>query len=679
MLAPDTHLKDRYRILHQIGRGGFGTVYKAVDEVLSCSVAIKETKKEVFSQEKLKKAFEREAQLLRNLKHECLPRVTDYFLHDDTQFLVMDFIEGEDLAALLKRRLASGGPFSVSEILPWADRILSALDYLHSLPEPIIHRDIKPGNIKLGNDGIIYLLDFGLAKGAAGQMSTIREDQSTFSLAAYTHGYAPLEQEQESGTQPQSDIYAFGATLYHLLTGQLPIRARQRDEAVQRGLADPLKPAHEVYRAIPVAISQVIEHAMTIRWWDRLASAKEMRAALSAAAGDLVSTQPQPVGDIAKPAPLAQSSNEKVSTNHAVLKPNSVRRPLIIGSLALVVIAIFAGGGRWALNRFKQGALVSSSSVSGFRLKPPLTEHQAKVWSIAFSRDGGLAASGDDKGKVILWDTNTWTPSFLPGHQTPVYSLAFSPDGMMLASAGQDNTMRLWNARTKTQMSSLQDGEKSIFRVVFSPDNSAGNVIASISGSDPAKGGGEIRLWYERDGWRPIKLSNDEDSQLYAIAFSPSGHILAAAGYGDKITLWDLTSKKIETNLSINQPAEGFVNKLIFSPDGEHLVAGSRDGSIRLWRTHSRTQTWFSEPSSNEHGTVITALAFSPDSTTLVSASGFLNPSIRQRNIVTGKSDRLLTNSNAVSLSLAFSPDGKTLLSGSEDGTINTWQVGTDQ
>src|SRR6185295_13750496 len=98
---------------------------------------------------------------------------------------------------------------------------------------PIVHRDIKPSNIKLTEDGEIYLLDFGLAKGVAGQMSTIVEGESSFSLAAFTHGYASLEQQQESGTQPHSDIYSIGATLYHLLTGQIPIAAGLRDEALQ--------------------------------------------------------------------------------------------------------------------------------------------------------------------------------------------------------------------------------------------------------------------------------------------------------------------------------------------------------------------------------------------------------------------------------------------------------------
>lgn len=233
MLAPDTRLKERYRILRKIGGGGFGYVYKAMDEVFGCSVAIKETREEVANQEKLRKAFEREAKLLRNLKHDSLPRVTDYFFQGQAQFLVMDFVEGEDLASRLKKRLGQRqGPFTCQELLPWGDKILAALEYLHSRPEPIIHRDIKPSNIKLTDDGEIYLLDFGLAKGVTGQMSTIVDGQTSSSVPGFTREYAPLEQLQGTDTEPQSDIYAFGATLYHLLTGQLPVPASQRDEAL---------------------------------------------------------------------------------------------------------------------------------------------------------------------------------------------------------------------------------------------------------------------------------------------------------------------------------------------------------------------------------------------------------------------------------------------------------------
>src|SRR5215210_2776852 len=163
MLDPATLIQGRYQIIKKIGEGGMGAVYEAVDKRLSSTVALKQT---LVRGERLERAFEREAQLLANLRHPALPRVIDYFSEDQAQFLVMEFIPGEDLGESLE---FDNPPFPLEEILRWADSLLDALDYLHSQTPPIIHRDIKPQNLKLTASGEIVLLDFGLAKGAAAQ------------------------------------------------------------------------------------------------------------------------------------------------------------------------------------------------------------------------------------------------------------------------------------------------------------------------------------------------------------------------------------------------------------------------------------------------------------------------------------------------------------------------------
>ena len=274
MLASDTLLQNRYLVVRPIGKGGMGAVYLAKDQRLRSTVALKET---FFEDEQLRKAFEREAALLANLRHSALPRVIDHFNEGQGQFLVMEFIPGEDLEEMFKTR---GGAFSQTEVLGWADQLLDALDYLHTQEPPVIHRDIKPQNLKLTARGQIILLDFGLAKGTAGEMSKVA---GTGSVLGYTPTYAPLEQIHSTGTDPRSDLYSLAATLYHLITGATPPDALARASAVIGGQPDPLRPAHEINPQIPPAVSAALARAMALHSEQRPATAAEMRRELSEA------------------------------------------------------------------------------------------------------------------------------------------------------------------------------------------------------------------------------------------------------------------------------------------------------------------------------------------------------------------------------------------------------------
>src|SRR5215210_3207353 len=230
MLSPETVLQSRYRIVRQLGQGGMGAVYEAIDQRLDTTVALKET---LFTDERLRKQFEREARLLARLHQPALPRVSDHFSENDGQFLVMQFIPGDDLSEMMTLKR---GPFPVDQVLTWADQLLDALDYLHTQEPQIIHRDIKPQNLKLTARGQIILLDFGLAKGTAGEMSKVA---GTGSVLGYTPTYAPIEQIHSTGTDPRSDLYSLAATLYHLITGVTPPDALFRASAVIGGQSDP--------------------------------------------------------------------------------------------------------------------------------------------------------------------------------------------------------------------------------------------------------------------------------------------------------------------------------------------------------------------------------------------------------------------------------------------------------
>jgi serine/threonine protein kinase len=276
MIAPNTLLQNRYLVVKQIGQGGMGAVYIATDQRFGSTVALKET---FFNDPALRKAFEREARLLNHLRHPALPRVSDHFAEEEGQFLVMEYIAGEDLAEKLKER---GGAFPFSEVLNWADQLLDALDYLHTQEPSVIHRDIKPQNLKLTPRNAIVLLDFGLAKGTpAVQVSKMTATGSVF---GYSRNYAPLEQIQGAGTDPRSDLYSLGATLYHLITGVTPPDAVTRATAVINGQPDPLLPANEVHAQVTPAVAELINNAMAQNASQRPQTASAMREALREAA-----------------------------------------------------------------------------------------------------------------------------------------------------------------------------------------------------------------------------------------------------------------------------------------------------------------------------------------------------------------------------------------------------------
>ena len=274
-LAPNTLLQNRYLIVHLIGKGGMGEVYLAVDQRLGSAVALKRTLH--GDDAMLGDAFEREARTLARLRHPALPKVSDHFIENDNQFLVMEHISGDDLS---KRLSATGKPFPLSWVLFWADQLLDALAYLHSHEPPIIHRDIKPQNLKLTDDNNIVLLDFGLSKNSTAQTVSSGGSGSSGSVVGYTPHYAPMEQIRGTGTSPRSDLYSLSATLYQLLTNVVPPDALSRADFLLSGKTDPIAPINEVNHEIPKSISDVVLKGMSISQDHRFTDARQMQRVL---------------------------------------------------------------------------------------------------------------------------------------------------------------------------------------------------------------------------------------------------------------------------------------------------------------------------------------------------------------------------------------------------------------
>lgn len=263
ILEPGTLLNNRYRIVEVLGQGGMGSVYRATDEHLDIDVAVKDNN---FTTDEYARQFRREATILATLRHPRLPRVTDHFtVEGQGQYLVMDYIEGEDL----RQRMERVGTLPDEEVIVIGAAICDALMYLCSRSPQVIHRDIKPGNVKITPEGQIFLVDFGLAKTVQGTQAT------TTGARAMTPGFSPPEQYGTARTDMRTDVFSLGATLYAALTGVTP------EDSLARAMnqAD-LTPIREHNPRVSKKLAAAVERALEVQPEDRYQTAQEFKEAL---------------------------------------------------------------------------------------------------------------------------------------------------------------------------------------------------------------------------------------------------------------------------------------------------------------------------------------------------------------------------------------------------------------
>lgn len=278
ILEPGAILRERYEVLELVGQGGMGAVYKTIDRRLDGRIcAIKEilpaltttaTSEEDLAQ--ITDQFRTEASVLARLDHPNLPKVSDYFSMGLREYLVMDFVEGKDLLEILQDAQRREEHLREPQVLNWAAQMLDALEYLHSQDPVVLHRDIKPGNIKITPRGDVKLVDFGLVKVLhADESRTVTVVQGQGTIA-----YTPLEQYgTDTGyTDARSDIYSFGATLYHLLAGEPPVDAKER--FLRPGCLAPLS---QMNADVSPNVERAVFQALSMHPNERPANVEEMR------------------------------------------------------------------------------------------------------------------------------------------------------------------------------------------------------------------------------------------------------------------------------------------------------------------------------------------------------------------------------------------------------------------
>jgi WD40 repeat protein len=655
-------LGDRYRSLKLIGKGGSSRTFFAVDEGKpskpQCVI------KQFFSQaqgtnnpEEAARLFHEKAVRLENLgTHSQIPDLLAYFTQNQHQFLVQEFINGQNLA----QDLESNGAFDENQIRQLLKDILPVLQFVHD--RNVIHRDIKPKNIirrttSITNPsdprgeggtrgGQFVLVDFGAAKFASG---------SGLPAAATiigTAGYVAPEQALGRGTYA-SDFYSLGITCIHLLTQLEPFELYSVADATWAWRENLNNPVTDELGQI---LDKMLEYATRRRYQSAAeiiddlnlldTTSKAHTVALSITTEQpslelpsITTEQPSPeLSSVTTEQPSLELSSVTTEQPSREVSPQ-VRVPTI------VKVAPTPHTQNWQCVQTFVGNTDKRS------------DWYAGITSIVFSPDGQLLISGSEDSSIKVWELSTGNEiRLLAGHSNFVNSIAISPDGELLASVGGD-IIKIWDVNTGQEIRTLTGHSALIHSVAFSPD---GQMIASGANDST------IKLWNPHTGEEIRTLS--ATNLIEVVRFSPDGQFLVSGDHDNNIKLWDLnTGEEIRTLSGHSRK----VRSVSFGADGQTLVSGSSDKTIKIWKletgelVHTLTghNGWFAG---------VNSVVFSPDGQTLASASD--DKTIKLWNANTGEVITTLSGHSRGVSAVVFSPDGQTFASGSSDKTIKIWR-----
>ncbi len=549
---PEMLLHERYKLLSQVGAGGFGGVYRAIDTAEEPRfVAVKEiTLRGLSAQEAIEAtdSFNREVRLLSGLQHVNLPRIRDTFADAEHWYLVMDFIEGETLDNYLKAQ--AGSKLPLSEVLDIGLQLCAVLNYLHTRPEPIIFRDLKPANVMRTANGHIFLIDFGIAR-----HFTPGKPKDTIPFGS--PGYAAPEQYGRVQTTTQADIYSLGVVLHQMITGDDPAENPFHFAPLPSGDGALTELNNLIQRMVVTEPGERPDSSEVQKVLERLAERERRKQSEYRARLDASAYQSIPTANPLMPPARTGITRRKVLTT-----------ALSIGG---VMVGIGGIAGLGAVCTF----LGSHPGVHGVMAIPP-------------------PSPGTAQNHLIY-----------RGHAGAITALSWSPDGTMVASGSADKTVQVWRAADGALLYTYLGYDNAITAIDWATATNEKNRIASSGMND-----GTVQVWNALQDH--TYLSFHSHGRVLALSWQYQSPWVASGGTDNKVTIWNAMTGEICLTYSGHKGEVRAIKWVPVSntlPQNENLVSAGADGTVQVWNA-ATGKTVFSH---KEHTAGVNALVLLQD------------------------------------------------------------------